>query len=203
MQLETVEISDRLKPAVAKAIFKFLSGQSMLTYTSQEGIALYLDKQRAVLLDFNLKDLKGIIDIPISITTTYALAMTYRDAIFIKHLLYLRQDLLNKMHMKSLNWILMPYYYIKLQNGKQVSLPSLLMKYAATAKRNSITLSMGLWLFMWYYNIQFTLPDGILSINDTGKADAMLKSEFKSALTSSGNAVLFMPRIAPSSASNL
>lgn len=147
----------------------------MLTYTTQEGIAIQLDKHRAFILDFNLHTIKAKIEQDPSI----CIGMTVMDAVFIRHLLSLRQDLLDRMHLASLNWVLLPSYYIELENGKKFSLPSLLTKYISASRRDTITLSSGLWKFMWYYKVSFNLPGGQLQIHNDKDYRGMIASQFK------------------------
>ena len=169
---KNLELKDRKQ--IYKILSDFFTGKPMLTFTNEDGFAIFIDTHKAVLLDFNLKDVKGIV-YPDYIK---GLAMTIRDAVFIRHLLKLRCDMLEKLNLISLPWILKQYYYIELSNGKKFSLPSLLSKYVPTACRDTITLSAGLWKFMWYYKINFNLPNGMLKIIDDGSVQSMLHSNF-------------------------
>lgn len=167
-------IDDKEKSQIIRTLSKFFSGKTMLTHTTQDGFAIFIDSKKAILLDLNLKLAKGII-YP---DYTKGLAMTIIDAVFIRHLLRLREEMLKKLNLEKLPWVLRPCYYIELSNGKKFSLPSLLSKYLSSMRRDTITLSSGLWKFMWYYKITFTLPHGNLTIVDNGDLSSMLKSEF-------------------------
>lgn len=167
-------IDDKEKSQIIRTLSKFFSGKTMLTHTTQDGFAIFIDSKKAILLDLNLKLAKGII-YP---DYTKGLAMTIIDAVFIRHLLRLREEMLKKLNLEKLPWVLKPCYYIELSSGKKFSLPSLLSKYLSSMRRDTITLSSGLWKFMWYYKITFTLPHGNLTIVDNGDLSSMLKSEF-------------------------
>lgn len=167
-------IDDKEKSQIIRTLSKFFSGKTMLTHTTQDGFAIFIDSKKAILLDLNLKLAKGII-YP---DYTKGLAMTIIDAVFIRHLLRLREEMLKKLNLEKFPWVLRPCYYIELSNGKKFSLPSLLSKYLSSMRRDTITLSSGLWKFMWYYKITFTLPHGNLTIVDNGDLSSMLKSEF-------------------------
>lgn len=167
-------IDDKEKSQIIRTLSKFFSGKTMLTHTTQDGFAIFIDSKKAILLDLNLKLAKGII-YP---DYTKGLAMTIIDAVFIRHLLRLREEMLKKLNLEKFPWVLKPCYYIELSNGKKFSLPSLLSKYLSSMRRDTITLSSGLWKFMWYYKITFTLPHGNLTIVDNGDLSSMLKSEF-------------------------
>lgn len=170
--MKNIEENEKLQ--IIKTLSKFFSGKSMLTYTTQEGFAIFIDSKKAILLDLNLKIAKGII-YP---NYTQGIAMTIIDAVFIRHLLRLRETMLEKLNLEKYPWVLKPCYYIELSSGKKFSLPSLLSKYLSSSKRDTITLSSGLWKFMWYYKITFNLPKGILSIKNDNDLNSMLKSEF-------------------------
>lgn len=167
-------IDDKEKSQIIRTLSKFFSGKTMLTHTTQDGFAIFIDSKKAILLDLNLKLAKGII-YP---DYTKGLAMTVIDAVFIRHLLRLREEMLKKLNLEKLPWTLKPCYYIELSNGQKFSLPSLLSKYLSSMRRDTITLSSGLWKFMWYYKITFTLPHGQLNIVDNNDLSSMLKSEF-------------------------
>lgn len=167
-------IDDKEKSQIIRTLSKFFSGKTMLTHTTQDGFAVFIDSKKAILLDLNLKLAKGII-YP---DYTKGLAMTIIDAVFIRHLLRLREEMLKKLNLEKFPWVLKPCYYIELSNGQKFSLPSLLSKYLSSMRRDTITLSSGLWKFMWYYKITFTLPHGNLNIVDNGDLSSMLKSEF-------------------------
>lgn len=171
MSISRIPQSER---AIVKAIKKFLSGQPLLTHTTQEGIAIQLDKHKAFILDFDLHTVKAkLLQDP-----SICIGMTVMDAVFIRHLLSLRKDLLERMGLVSLNWKLLPSYYIELENGKKFSLPSLLTKYSSAARRDTITLSAGLWKFMWYFKVSFNLPYGQLSIYNDKDYKGMIASQF-------------------------
>lgn len=168
-------LDSKEKKQIYKTLSKFLKGDLMLTYTDENGFAIFIDSNKAVLLDFNLKDIKGIV------YPNYlkGLGMTITDAVFIRHLLSLRKEMLEKANLKSLPWVLCPCYFIELSNGKRFSLPTLLSKYVSTACRDTITLSSGLWKFMWYYKIVFNLPEGELKVIDDGTVRSMLQANFE------------------------
>ena len=164
------------KKQIYKTLSRFLTGEPMLTYTNEDGFAIFIDTKKAVLLDFNLKDVKGIV-YPDYLK---GIAMTITDAVFVRHLLRLRAEMLEKtLKLKSLPWTLQQCYFIELSNGNRFSLPTLLSKYISTTRRNNITLSSGLWKFMWYYKITFNLPAGELKIVDDGTVKSMLQANFE------------------------
>ena len=167
-------LDEREKKQIYKVLSKFLTGEPMLTYTNEDGFAVFIDTKKAILLDFNLKDVKGIV-YPDYLK---GIAMTIVDAVFVRHLLRLRSETLANMKWLSLPWTLKQCYFIELSNGKRFSLPTLLSKYISTACRDSITLSSGLWKFMWYYKITFNLPAGELKIVDDGTVKSMLQANF-------------------------
>ena len=84
-------IDDKEKSQIIRTLSKFFSGKTMLTHTTQDGFAIFIDSKKAILLDLNLKLAKGII-YP---DYTKGLAMTIIDAVFIRHLLRLREEMLN------------------------------------------------------------------------------------------------------------
>lgn len=170
---QTLDKDDR--KLVVYTLSKFFNGQSMLIYTDNNGFAIFIDKNKAALLDLNLKEVKGIV------YPDYqkGLAMTIIDAIFIRHLLKLRTEMLDRAHLKSLDWVLQQCYYIELSNGQRFSLPSLLSKYISSACRDTITLSSGLWKFMWYYKLSFNLSKGELKIINKGTVKDMLQPKFE------------------------
>lgn len=162
------------KSQIIKTLSKFFSGKTMLTYTDQDGFSIFIDTKKAILLDLDLKTAKGIIYPDYN----KGIAMTIIDAVFIRHLLKLREDMIKKLNLEKLPWVLMPCYYIELSSGKKFSLPSLLSKYISSVRRDTLTLSSGLWKFLWYYKINFNLPEGQLSIIDNGNVKDMLHSKF-------------------------
>lgn len=170
------DIEGKERKQVIYTLKRFFAGEKLLTYTNQDGFSIFIDSKKAILLDFSLKNIIGIV--PISDYINKSIAMTITDVVFIRHLLRLRQEMLDKLKLKSLPWVLQPYYYIELSNGKKFSLPSLLTKFVSAAKRDSITLSSGLWKFMWYYNIEFNLPEGKLSILTDNTVKSMIQSNF-------------------------
>ena len=152
-----------------------VSNEPKLVYICNEGICIYIAVDLAIVLDHAFSKVKGKANVPFE----KGIAMTMREVIFVSYLIQLRKQMLEKMNLRSLDWELCQYYYIKLANGKKFSLPSLLSKYTFTCCRDSITLSSGLWKYMWYCKISFNLPKGKLEIIDTGKAVDMSKCLFK------------------------